>query len=106
MLFGLHEVMALAEQPDVPDGGFASESNLEVVVELEPVRRAAQPSVSHRPGTARLVSLPDSALDGGGDVAVVHAGNIRLRARTVGQRLAPAIALEDQLVGVAHALLE
>jgi hypothetical protein len=68
--------MALAEQPDVPDGGLASESNLEIVVEFEPVRRAAQLSVSHRPGAARLVALPDRAFDGGGDVAVALAGNL------------------------------
>jgi hypothetical protein len=45
-----------SEQPDVPDRGFTSESNFEIVIELEPVRGAADLSVSHRPGTARLVA--------------------------------------------------
>src|SRR5229473_372814 len=96
VLFGLHEIVTLAEQPDVLDCRLASESHLEIVVELEPVRRAAYLSVSHRPGTAPLVALPDHALDGGGDVAIVFAGSFRLRPRPVGQRLALAISLEDQ----------
>ena len=83
MLLGLHQIMALAEQSDVLNRGFASESHLEIVVELEPVRRAAHFSVSHRPGTAPLVPLPDRALDGGGDVAIVFAGSFRLCARPV-----------------------
>src|SRR5260370_26798497 len=101
--------MARAEQPDVPDRGLASESHLEIVVELEPVLFTAQLSVSHRPGTACLIALPDRALDGGRDVA----GRLRLRAwpvfrlpRPVGQRLALSISLQDQLEGFAHDLLE
>jgi hypothetical protein len=41
VLFGLHQIMALAEQADVPDRGLTSEGNLEIVIELEPMRRAA-----------------------------------------------------------------
>src|SRR5713226_962487 len=98
--------MALAEQPDVSDRGLASESHLEIVVELETVRRGADLSVSHRPGAAPLVALPDRALDRGGDVAIIFAGSFRLRARPVGQRLALSISLEDELEGLAHDLFE
>src|SRR5439155_4268187 len=78
---GLHEIVALAEQPDVSDGRLASDGNLEIVVELEPVRRAAHISVSHRPGTASLVALPNRALDRGGHVAIVFAMSVRWRTR-------------------------
>jgi hypothetical protein len=84
----------------------ASESYFEIVVELELASRAAHLSVAHRPGTTPLVALPDVALDRGGDVAIVFAGSFRLRVRPLGQRLAPAIPLEDQLEGLAHDLLE
>jgi hypothetical protein len=97
---------AFAKQPDVADCGFASQSNLEIVVELEPVRRAAGLAVSHRPVAAPLVTLPDRALDGGGEIAIVLAGSFRLRPRPVRQRLALSIALEDELERLAHDLLE
>src|SRR5258708_4648986 len=98
--------MAFAEQTDVSDRGLASESHLEIVVELETVRRAAHVSVSHRPGTAPLVALPDRPLDRGWDVAIIFAGSIRLRARPVSQRLALSISLEDELEGLAYDLFE
>src|ERR1700674_975139 len=106
VLFGLHEIMTFAEQPDVADRGFASERNLEIVVELEPVCRAADLSVSHRPGAAPFVALPNRALDRSGDVAVVFTGSFRLRALPVSQRLALSISLEDQFEGLAHDLFE
>src|SRR5260370_42691369 len=101
--------MARAEQPDVPDRGLASESHLEVVVELEPVLFTAQLSVSPRPGTACLIALPDRALDGGRDVP----GRLRLPAwpvfrppRPPAYRLARPLSLPDQLEAFADDLLE
>src|SRR5260370_16786557 len=98
--------MAFAEQTDVSDRGLASESHLEIVVELETVRRAAHVSVSHRPSTAPLVALPDRPLDRGWDVAIIFAGSIRLRARPVSQRLALSISLEHDLERLAYDLFE
>src|SRR5207237_2480784 len=100
--FGLHESVALAEQPDGSDRRLASERDLEIVVELEPVRRAAHISVSHRPGAASLVALPNGALGRGGHVASVFAGSFRLRTRPVGWRLALAIPLQNELAGLPH----
>src|SRR5260221_5407149 len=106
MLFGLHQIVALAEQADVLDGWFAPESDLEIVIEFEPMRRATIPPVPHPPGAAPVVALPDCALDGSGDVTIVFAGCLRLRTRPIGQRLTLSIPLEDELERVAQVVLE
>ncbi len=73
MVLGLHEIVALAEQADVVDRRPAAQGDFEVVVELELVRRAAKPSVAHRPRAGSPIAIPDGTLDGSGDVAIVSA---------------------------------
>src|ERR1700694_5702349 len=113
VLLSLHQIVAFAEQADVLDGGFASERDLEIVIEFEPMSRAAVASVPHRPGAAAVVALPDRALDRGGDVAIVFAGRFWVRTqptfllpRPTGQRLALSIPLEDELERLAHDVLK
>jgi hypothetical protein len=57
-----------------PPGGRAKaiffEGELEVMIELELVLRAADRVVAHRPGATALIPLPDGPLDRGGDVTI------------------------------------
>src|SRR6266478_6299248 len=87
MLFGLHEVVALAEQTDVVDRRVCLRERLRDHGRTRGGASSRRTAHSHWPGAASLVALPDRTLDRVRNVAIVFAGPFPGRARSLGQCL-------------------
>jgi hypothetical protein len=95
--------MAAAEEPDVVHRRRAPERLRGPVIELDLVRRPANPASVHRPLAAAAVPLPHRTLHGGGNVARLGGPELPLRLRH--EPLSPGALLEQQVEAGAEDLL-